>query len=595
MKRWCAVIALALGLLVGGASAASAIDIPNPIGDAILDKICPPRQAPYPASPGGPVVQRGGGPGLYANYDYAGLRWTTYDAGCLSWDKADTSIGSQVNAAANSLDQLVNEMQIAALDDATTASFDDVIVRALGGLHDAFWNKWSAAGLAAVGVLLVLYIASGRATAALSLVLGACTVTALLFTLMAQPTLPARISNGMTSGVATGVADSLIKVTPDGAMPASATSKERFGEGFYQVSYRAWLEGSFCGDADAERVYGRRLLDAQAFTVAQLQQTRNDPAAQKRLVEQKQQAWADIGKDMAKTHPAAFGCWKGEGTSRTGAAVKHAVVTLTAGFWLVAGSLALLALKWVLRLALLFFVAFSALLLFSTRLQDRMQEFVLLGLIGPPFVAAGVGTLLWGYYAILLTGDQAWWQAGVAAFALGLAMWFSKGILQRLFVGMSAVHRGGDAMRHGGRRFSRYSSSGGHYSTPSSGSSLGDVAVGGVVGGAAGAATAAVLTHHDSSDDERREEPVAAPHATEHEADAPREAGVGDPALAGMTAPQQALARVRRARSLEEQFDDVPPPDVFDDERRDDEDPTVAAAQQRLTTEGSADDLRVDS
>lgn len=517
---------------------AHAIDlppIPNPIGDAILEKICPPRQAPYPAAPAAVIVDRGGGPGLYANYGYAGLRWTTWDAGCLSWDKADTSIGSQINAGANAVDELINEVQVAALDDRTTSSFDGVIERAVGGLRDAFWNPWSMTGLAVMGLLFGLYLVSGRETDALALLGSGALVVLLMFTLFSQPHLPAQVGDGLTSGVAQGVAGSLVAATPGGTMPATATPVQKFAEGFYQVSYQAWLDGWTCGDADAAARYGRRLLNDQAFSVAEVRATWNDPAAAEALVKAKQDDWVKVGEEMPKTNPVAFGCWKGEGQSRTGAAVKHAIVTISAGFWIVLGSVALLALRWVLRLAVLFAAAFGAIMLFSRRMQDRMMEFVLLGLLGPPFVAAGVGVLLWGYYAILLSPGTSWWQAGIAAFALGLAVWFAKGILQRLFVGVREVSRGGTMMRRGTRRATAAVSAG---RAATAGAGAGSAAA---TGGAAGAAAAlALLSTHDGHDDARRPEPDALTPDTEETGsmDAPRKPDPDD-------APGQALARAR--------------------------------------------------
>jgi hypothetical protein len=578
------VVLLAVAAVLGGASAAAAIDIPNPIGDAILNKICPSRQAPYPASPNGPVVARGGGAGLYANYDYAGLEWTTWDAGCLSWNKADTSIGSELNVAANSVDQLVNEVQIAALDDKTTASFDGVVERALVGLRDAFWNPWSMTGLAVVGLLVLSYLIAGRASDIVLLVGGALLVVALLSTLMLRPHLPAQAGNAMTSGVAQGISQSLIAVTPGGDMPASATPEQKFGEGFYQVSYRAWLEGWSCGDMAAEARYGHRLLNDQAFSVAELRRVEADPAAAQALVDAKQADWGRIGNEMPKTDPVAFGCWKGDGQSRTASAIKHGVVTMSAGFWVLLGSVALLALKWVLRLALLFFVTFSALMVFSARVRDRMTEFLLLGLVGPPFVAAGVGTLLWGYYAILLDRSQAWWQSGVSAFALGLAVWFGKGVVGRLFVGLHEV--GGRSTRMVTKTGKRVHRMGPVFAeTAPSGHGA---AAGALAGTVAGTVVAQAVNRAHGADDEARRDGETLYHADTaaqaHVEDNQREVEdmsdqnpvTVEQAAAGDDAPARALERIRALRAPDVEppgakryGEDLPVVDPYDPSRRD--------------------------
>ena len=510
-RRLLAAFALALALVafgVGGASAAPIVppsggggnnpvtDIGNSVvggaASAILDKLCPPRTPPYPTSPNPEVVNRGGGPGGYSTYGYGGLTWTTYDEGCLSMSKADTSLGSQVNQIANSIDVAVNEMQATALDPASTSAFSGVIAKAVHGLHNAFWNPWALTAIAVLGLLTALRGISGRTSEALSGVVAAAVVLGVMFTVLSQPRLPIDTSNAMTSGVANQVASSLVSVTPGGHLPKSATVREKFTEGYYQVSYRAWLEGWSCGDRAAERRYGSRLRDAQAFTVAE---TQLPAAEQVALVKAKNAAWLKIGEEMKSTDPVAFACWKGAGESRLGAGAKHLVVSTSAGFWVLLGSIGLLALRWMLMLAILFTVTFGPVLLFSRRMQDRMIEFGLVGILGPVFVAVGVGTLLWGYYAILLDRGTSWWMSGVFAFALGLALFMSKGILQRMFTGIAET-----------RYASRLASRGGRHArnvvTTVAQKTGGGTATAAVAGGLAGYGASEI---HDHFEDGRRE------------------------------------------------------------------------------------------
>lgn len=463
IRRAAAALGLAVmlcGFGVAGASAAPIVPpsgpgksnpLPNPVSGAagaILDKLCPPRVPPYPQSPNPEVVNRGGGPGGYAKYGYGGLTWTTYDEGCLAMSKADTSLGSEVNQVANSIDVAVNELQATALDPESTDAFAGVVARAVKGLHDAFWNPWALTAVAVLGLLTAIRGVTGRASEATAGVVAALVVLGVMFTVLARPRLPIDTSNAITTGVARSVATSLVNVTPGQTMPKSASVREKFTEGYYQVSYRAWLEGWSCGDAAAERRYGARLRDAQSFTAAQ---TQLSAARQIALVDQKNAEWLKIGEEMKKTDPVAFACWKGAGVSRLGAAAKHLIVSLSAGFWVFLGSIGLLALRWMLMIAILFGVTFGPVLLFSRRMQDRMIEFAAIGLLGPAFVAVGVGTLLWGYYAILLDRGTSWWMSGVFAFALGLALFLSKGILQRMFTGLSESRAATRVAARGGR------------------------------------------------------------------------------------------------------------------------------------------------
>ena len=315
IRRLCAAALLAFALVTVGASAASAapIPIPNPanpgkslsnpvtdVGKAIIDKLCPPRVAPYPQTPEPIVVRRGGGPGGYATYGYAGLTWTTYDAGCLSTDKADTAIGSQINTVANGIDQLTNELQVMALSDGATDSLDSVIVTAIEGLRRAFFNPWVGSALALVGVIMLVNMLAGRVSAGFSAALGAVLVIGALTVVFTHPRLIPETANKATTGVAAATADSLTRAVPDrGSMPASSTPSQRFAEGFYSVSLRAWQEGWACGDEDAMRRYTGELRSAQAFTVAQVK-----AGVTQDMVDAKAKRWLDVGSAwLRRTRP----------------------------------------------------------------------------------------------------------------------------------------------------------------------------------------------------------------------------------------------------------------------------------------------------
>lgn len=507
------MLALMLGLLVlGGGSAMAAggpvdpktpagakggFSIPNPVGglgDAILNKICPQRQAPYPQAPEQPVAARGGGPGTYATRGYAGTFWTTFDEGCVSMGKTDTAIAVGIENVATSVDSLVNEVQIMALDRKTTTAFDPTIALALKGLADAFWLRWLLVGTAIVGFLVALAVWSGRLGAVGGHVARALFVLTVVTGIVSSPGLIFKVADSMTSGVTNGVAASLMNVTHSKAMPDSATPSQKFAEAYYQITHQSWLEGSFCGDADAARRYGDRLLAAQSFSVAETK------GATEAMAKAKQDDWLHIGLDMKRTNPVGFSCWKGASSSRTSAATKHAIVSVSAGFWVGLGSLVLLALKWLLRVGMLFMVTFGAAMMFSQRLADKMIGVVMVGLFGPLFVAAGVGTLLWGYYAILLQPGQAWWQAGILAFALGFGLFMAKGMIGSLFEGVQ--HVAGRASAYG-RRGQR----------AAMGFSRGTSAAGATMAG--GIAGAAVVMHerHERKSEQRKQERQSAGYA----------------------------------------------------------------------------------
>lgn len=419
---------------------------------AILDQVCPPREAPYPERPTAEVVNRGGGPGQYANYGYAGLRWTTYDSGCLSLDKVDTSVGSNLNRTANELDSMTNELQQFALSETTTSAFDETVARGIGGIRDALWTPWSVLGFAAAGLLILALAFSGRISGVVGLVGNVALIAVLVALLTARPTLPADVGNSLTAGVATGVSDSLMAVAPQGPLPAGATSQQKYGESFHQIAYQSWTEGSFCGDVPAAQAYGPRLRDAQAFTVTELARIEGNPAAATALVEAKQAEWLAVGEQMEASHPVAFGCWKGEASSRTGTAVKHLLNSSAASAFIVVGSVGLMAMKFVLRIAVLFFIGFAALALFVRDLSSRLFGFAAAGLVGPAFIAAGLGVLLWGVYAVASDPSTSWWISAWVILALGIGLVFGWRHISGMFQGATAVQGAGRRAQRWGRQ-----------------------------------------------------------------------------------------------------------------------------------------------
>lgn len=480
MRRWgalLAALALAVGVLILGAASPAWAEVgaclpnpmapnpcegqvpgsdpagghqaginPDPIG-AIGDALCPKRNPPTPEPPN--IFPGGEGPGPFGTYGSSGLYWTTFDQGCFAVARADTGLGVGLNNLANSVDDVTNENQAAALVPAQEDVVDATTGRAFTGLHDAFWNVWSLPAVGLLGILAAIRIWRGRETDALSALVGALAVAAVMGFMLHNPDTPRDASNMMTSGVAARVGASLNRFTPQTTtLPKNLTPQQRYTEQLHQQSVRAWLDGAFCGDAAAERKYGDRLRWTQAYTVAEWRRASADKAYHDRIVAQKNDAWVAMGADMMQNHPTVFECWSGAANIRTTAGFKHMIVAFSSGFWINLGAIIIQIFRWMLRLAVLLFAAFGAIMLFSPSMTEGMLRYGMLGLFGPPIMAVLMGVLLWANYAILLDPQTSWIKAPLSAFSLGVAIWFSKNHLGRIFLGAASAFAVGGMARH---------------------------------------------------------------------------------------------------------------------------------------------------
>jgi hypothetical protein len=492
MRRAVAAGLLAALFLICSASSAAAIDIPGVPGPGdvvgkILDQLCDRKGAPTPQPPMNPAPAAPNVPeaqqGPMARYGYAGLYWTTYDQSCLSFTRIDNQGGRGLNDTANQLDTMINQLQALALSPVVTRPFDSTLSTAATGMGRYIWTPWLGVSFAALGLVVIGGVLLNRSTGLMTVLLNAVIVLAAVSLVTQHPGQIARGADHLTTATSGAVAQSLV-ASGGGRAPAAAT----IPEGYYRISYQAWLDGAFCGDKTVERVYGPRLRDAQAFTVAEYAAVKGDPAAQHALVQDKQDAWRKIAAELQTKHPVAFGCWTGETSPRTGAGIQHLVVTVFTGVFIAIAAIALIVLRLLTRFALLLIVGLGVVALVSRQVTAALWNITLTAVLGGPIVAGFCGFLLWGYYAILSDPRAAWWTSIVSAACLGLCVVVGWKFLRPIFsAGANTVER----VSHRGRSatnaaITKLSSSGGPVTM------------------AAGAAAGAAVAHHH---DQQRPDP----------------------------------------------------------------------------------------
>ena len=475
MTWWRRVLAgavLSVGLLAGGAGVAQAAVpslaiVPNVpgaatppppdtggggglVGDALskaLDAMCPRIQAPTPALP--QLTPEQSKPGRYGEYGSAGLFWTTYDQSCFDVSRADTSFASGLNQTLNQTDDLVNDMQAFALDPERGTAFDAGLQDTASALGDFVFHPWMLIGIGIGGTVAVFAMWRGNDTEGAATTLVAIVATlGVLFFLTEHPTTVTDASDRVTVKVTRDVANAINDGT---GSPVGGA--DQLQETYYRAtSYQAWLQGMFCGDPAASAKYGPLFLDDQAFTSAEWTAARTDSATQAKLVQAKQASWLQHAAQLKQEFPAVFACWAGETNQRTGAMMKHAAVTVVGGMVVVVASGAVGVLRYMLRLGIILTIALGGLILASRKVTSGFLEIMVLGLLGPPIVAALSGAVLYGMAATLrVAPTQDWWTSIVSVALLGLAAWFLRQPLSRMLQGLGMVGTVGGA----GRRMTR--------------------------------------------------------------------------------------------------------------------------------------------
>jgi hypothetical protein len=450
----------------------------------VVHKLCPPKQAPDPLYPDPDLGLKPGGKSLFARYGYAGLTVTTYDSGCFEQVKGGGAQG--LNAMVDSIDSLVNAMQMRSQDGSLTRSTDEALPEAVVAIRDAFWSRWMGTAFAAAGVLLLLYGAVGRGSAFLEAGTNVLLVAALVPWLFTHPTTLTDLSHRMTTGTAQAASDAMLRIVDPGAVGQHADNP--YGEGYFQVAYRSWMQ-TMCLDRDprAQREFAPRFYAAQAYSVDEAARMAVDPGAQAGIVKAKAKAWLAAAEQLKAELPAVYGCWRHGGANAWGPVFKHGTVTMFAGFWLALLSIGMAALGWMLPFGLLLLAGFALVMIVSHRMTTRFYRYLLTGLVGPPMLAL-LAAVLEVMFLIVLSDPKITLPGVITAGAgLGVAALFSLRFLGSALLGFGAVEAARMATRRGrsrGRGWSRRHSGVG-YGAAGGGRSAG-AAAGGAAAGAAG-------------------------------------------------------------------------------------------------------------
>ncbi|MEU6646560.1 magnesium transporter [Saccharomonospora sp. NPDC046836] len=277
-------------------------------------------EAPNPERPGSGMVGaidppdvRGEENSPYRDYSYAGMVWNVYDCdgGALGITDPNTTVdtwaGNQLFNIGKNIVGATNSLHYTVLEGGLLSP----VYNAVSSGAEAVYSNIYAQLFGLVALLLAILLfrniwrgdlatVSKRALFALAGVWLAASSLALL---RYYDDIDRAIVQ-TTTDIQAGFVDDAASRNVDDILPTQLHN---------QVVYNGWLRGMFGSPESPEaEEFGRRLLDAQAFTVLQVS---NGDDADQALIDQKKQEFQNISTQLGP----ATGYFTGEDGSRTGA------------------------------------------------------------------------------------------------------------------------------------------------------------------------------------------------------------------------------------------------------------------------------------
>lgn len=447
MKRSLAVLLGVVALLFLGPSASAAphalpdvfgcTDAPTPEvpGRGITGFFESPPD-PLPA-PGDPFAEHPTTT-IYAQYGYAGLRFTTYDLGCGPDEirAPSASVGTDV---ANWI--LIFPKAAVAATGATLSAalapdflgvFDPLIERVVAGLRDGLWTPWFPLVTAAMGLLLI-YVARRQQVSETAAAIGGAVLIMVVVTAVFQwPLVAGHAANESVTAVLGGVGAGLNGKDPSTAEPAGGEATAGMHEA---LLYQIWLGGTFgSADSAAAKKYGPAIFDATALTWAEEKTLRENPEAGKAILDAKKKKFEDTANLIKESDPDAYESLTGRKSDvRVGYALLAVLGALCAVPFLFMAALLILGALLIVRFGVMLFPAFATLGIFPTLrgLVTGIGGTVAIALINA--LVAGIGALVFVLcLGVALSAPIAAWQRILIALLLTIVFWIGLKPYRRL-------------------------------------------------------------------------------------------------------------------------------------------------------------------
>ncbi|HJQ46203.1 MAG TPA: magnesium transporter [Amycolatopsis sp.] len=277
--------------------------------------------APNPERPGAgmvgaldPAEGQGAAGSAYSDYGYAGMVWDTYQTDCspLSGISSpnstiDTWAGNELFDIAKNLVGATNSLHYTVMQGGLLNPIYNAVKAGAEKVYNNIYGQLFGLAALLLAIMMFRNIWRGDLAAVSKRGLYALAAMWLAASSLAMLRYFDPIDNAIvqtTTNIQAGFVDDTANVGVRHVLPTDLHN---------QVVYNNWLRGEFgAPDAPQAQQYGRPLLDAQAFTWAQL---RNGDDANQSVVDGKKASYKQIATQLGP----ATGYFTGEDGSRTGA------------------------------------------------------------------------------------------------------------------------------------------------------------------------------------------------------------------------------------------------------------------------------------
>jgi hypothetical protein len=335
---------------VGDCKPAPRIDIP---GTGVTGWFGRPDHIPPPEDP----FAAGAKTTIYEQYGLAGMIWWTYDPGCggdirdpSAW--SSTWLGNILLVGPKFFTALTLAVTDAAFHPTFMRKFDGLVVDVTGALTTGVLKVGLPLTIAFLGLAMTWW-ANTRGTAPIVSAAGWAVIV--MVAGMALIQYPVQASHGGDTAIVTtagGIATAVNDPTRTGAGDASGKAGQIL---YNSVLYQQWTTGVF-GSADSAtaKKYGPLILKSTALSWHEADVLDKDPAAGKKIIDQKQKDFKKWAAEIEESDPIAYDHLKGEYGDRWGMGALAIVAALCCCPFLLAAGLVMIGGYLVIRFVIMF-------------------------------------------------------------------------------------------------------------------------------------------------------------------------------------------------------------------------------------------------
>ncbi len=261
---------------------------------------------------------------VYEQYGYAGLRWSTYDLGCLGGvndpgAQLDTVAGNWALGLSVFLVSLANGLHSAVVNPSWLTPLDSVTAEVTRTVHDALWQPWGAVSMLVVVGLMLLSTARGNLPETVAAGAWALLVLTIMAGVVAYPQRAGQLYDQAVIGTLSSLEQTTsaqlspsVDATGGSGRPGSAALVD-------QLLYQAWLRGEVGATGGQPATWGAALFQAQALSYSDVVTTTADPARRTAVVAAKNSAWTATTSEIASADPGTYAAVQGRAGGRLAA------------------------------------------------------------------------------------------------------------------------------------------------------------------------------------------------------------------------------------------------------------------------------------